>query len=184
MSKGSVIYTCGHSDRSAEAFIALLAQASVKILIDVRAHPVSRRHPQFERAALSGALAAAGIEYIWLGRELGGRRRTALQSPHIGLAAEGFRGYADHMGAALFQDGMQRLRALAKDARVAVMCAERRPEHCHRSFIADWLVLQGDEVVHLIEPGVRAAHGLSPLARIENGRLIYDRNVTASLGLD
>lgn len=184
MSVGPAIYTCGHSDRPAEAFLSLLEQAQVRTLVDVRARPASRRHPQFGRDALDRTLAGDGIGYVWLGAELGGHRRPLEQSPNTALAPDGFRGYADYMSTARFRQGMDHLLALADAGAAAVMCAERLPEHCHRSLIADWLVTQGRDVIHLLAPGTVAVHTLSPLARIEGDRLVYDRNTTGTLGFD
>ncbi len=175
------LFTVGHSNRSLPALVALLHEAGVAELVDVRAYPVSRRHPQFDRAALEPALAAAGIAYRWAGRELGGHRPARPDSPHTALEAAGFRGYADHMETLLFTDAAEALLAAAAAAPTAVLCAERRPEQCHRSLLADWLVLRGAAVIHLIDTGLREPHRLSSLVRREGGRLVYDRQTTVPL---
>ena len=82
----------GHGARSAVAFVFLLRQARIARLVDVRAYPVSRRHPQFTRDALSQSLREAGIAYDWQGRGLGGMwfiswRRTKFTSTPGGFSS-------------------------------------------------------------------------------------------------
>ena len=122
------------------AFVFLLQEARIHTLVDVRAYPVSRRHPQFSRDALSASLAAAGIRYDWQGKALGGMRK---------------RGYAAHMETPVFIEAAHAL--VGSDAR-CIMCAETDPADCHRSHISDWLVAHGERVVHLIAPGERREH--------------------------
>jgi uncharacterized protein (DUF488 family) len=106
----------------------------------VRAYPGSRRHPQFSRENLRASVDAAGIAYRWEGKALGGMRAS----------------YADHMQTEQFQSAAGALSALP--GRVCIMCAESNPSNCHRSFIADWLVVHGQPVVHLLELGIRREH--------------------------
>jgi len=106
----------------------------------VRAYPASRRHPQFSRDALSTALLSHGIAYLWEGKALGGMRKS----------------YADHMQTEQFQN---RAAGLTKmPGPVCIMCAESDPAECHRSFISDWLVAQGQRVVHLLDVGKQRDH--------------------------
>ena len=114
-------------------------------MIDVRAFPVSRRHPQFSREALATTLHAAGIAYQWQGRALGGYRSVP---------------YREHMKTAPVRAAAAAL-AGRGDA-VCIMCAESNPAECHRSHIADWLVMQGHRVVHLLAPGRSVEHALHP----------------------
>ncbi len=179
----TTLYTVGHSNRSLEDFVALLQSADIETLVDVRAYPQSRRHPQFARETLSACVAQAGISYRWMGKALGGRRSVNKESPHTALDAEGFRAYADHMDGEAFQHALSDLLTLAQQARLTIMCAERLPEHCHRSFIADYLTLSGLHVVHLVDRHERRNHHLNPLARVVAGRLIYDLNTQESLDL-
>ncbi len=179
----TALYTVGHSNRSLEDFVALLQSAGIKTLVDVRAYPQSRRHPQLSRDTLSTQLAQAGISYRWAGKALGGRRRSRKGSPHTALEADGFRGYADHMASDEFQRGVGELIELARHDPTVIMCAERLPEHCHRSFISDYLNLQGAQVMHLIAPGEMRPHQLNPLARVQAGGLVYDRNTQGALDL-
>lgn len=91
------------------------------------------------------------------------------------------RGYAEHMQSEDFAAAVQRLRLLAESAPVAIMCAEREPSHCHRSLIADYLVAQGDHVIHLLTTDVRHEHRLHDAARQTAQGLIYDRQTQADL---
>jgi uncharacterized protein (DUF488 family) len=139
----------------------------------VRQFPASRRHPHFGRAALEAALAAAGIRYVWL-PALGGRRRTRADSPHVGWRNPSFRGYADHMDGAEFHAGLDELIALARTARTTLLCAEAVPWRCHRQLISDALVARGIEVRHILSSDDATPHRLTPFARIEGERVVYD----------
>lgn len=175
------LHTIGHGNRSAEEFVVLLQAAEIDLLVDVRAHPASKRHPRFARAALEAELARAGIDYVWEGKDLGGFRKPRPDSPHLALAADGFRAYADHMETAAFEAAAGRLMDRAGERRVAIMCAEKNPAECHRSFISDWLLAHAVDVMHLIGPGQSEPHRLNPSARSMDVRLIYDRLVQGAL---
>ena len=178
-----MIYTIGHGNRPIDEFLALLKDAGIDCLVDVRAYPASRRHPQFAREALEKSLADAGIRYLWEGKALGGRRKPASGSPHVALRNDGFRAYADHMLTAEFRLALDRLVELARSTRATVMCAERLPWQCHRNLVSDSLVARGMPVMHVIAPGENRSHELSRLAR--NGRegLIYDAREQLGLKL-
>jgi len=180
----TTLYTIGHSDRSLEDLLDLLRGVGIETLVDVRAEPRSRRHPQFSADALRAGLAGAGITYHWAGPQLGGRRTPRPDSPHVALTQDGMRGYADHMDSDAFQVAAAQLISLAVRTPLAILCAERLPEHCHRGLIADYLTLQGVQVMHIIGPGEVREHHLSPSARRESAQLIYDRNTSGSLELD
>ncbi len=177
----TVVYSIGHGNRRLEEFLGLLAANRIGRLVDVRAYPASRRHPQFTRIALEAALAATGIRYLWEGAALGGMRRPCPDSPHTALRDAAFRGYADHTGSPEFGAAIERLAALAGRERTAFMCAESLPEHCHRLFIADALIVRGLEVRHLVGPDDTRRHALNPAARSSVGRLIYDAGRQLSL---
>ena len=176
------LYTVGHGNRKIEELISLLKETGVDTLVDVRAQPRSRRNPQFNDDALRLACENAAIVYHWAGRQLGGMRTPRPDSRHAALD-EGLRGFADHMDTDAFQKGAYQLQQLAARGVCAVLCAERDPAQCHRSLIADYLTLQGARVVHLIAPGESREHMLSPEARRESAALVYDRLVSAQLGL-
>jgi len=167
-----VIFTVGHSIRPQNELIAILEEARVKLLVDVRRFPGSRRHPQFGKEALSAGLAAAGIAYRHE-PDLGGRREPRPDSPHTAWRVAGFRGYADHMASPEFRAALERLIA-PPETPTAVMCAEALPWKCHRQLIADALVARGIEVVHLLAAGQRQAHVLNPAAVLHrDGTVVY-----------
>jgi uncharacterized protein (DUF488 family) len=117
----------------------------VRTLIDVRAFPVSRRHPQFSREPLAATLQEAGIGYEWQGKALGGYRRGP---------------YEEHMRTPPFRGAAAALASRAEH--VCLMCAESDPAQCHRSHIADWLVAHDAPVVHLLAAGRSAEHARNP----------------------
>lgn len=178
-----MIWTIGHGNRTIEEFLALLKEAGIECLVDVRAFPASRRHPQFGREALERSLPASGIRYVWEGKALGGRRRRAKDSPHVALRNAGFRAYADHMMSVEFGEALERLIRLARSERAAIMCAERLPWQCHRHLVSDHLVAAGVAVTHLVGPGQAQEHRLSPVARLRDGQLVYDGDPQGQLGL-
>ena len=170
------LFTAGHSNRSAEALLALLQDAGVGCLADVRRHPASRRNPQFGRKELESAVLLAGLDYRWLGEALGGRREAVVpveQSRNRAWQDEAFRAYADGMDRPPFLEGMAELESLARARPTALLCAERDWRHCHRQLLADLLVTRGWRVLHLIEPGRQEEHPVSAYARMEDGRLTY-----------
>jgi uncharacterized protein (DUF488 family) len=149
-----VIYTIGHSTRSIEELIAILSEAGVTRVADVRAFPRSRRHPQFNTDALSVSLPAAGIEYRHL-PSLGGRRGARKGAPsRNGLwKVEAFRNYADYAETGAFREAIGELEALARERPTAFMCAEAVWWQCHRRIVADYMLARGWTVVHLLAPG-------------------------------
>lgn len=174
------IFTIGHGSRSFEQFLEVLTGAEVELLIDVRRFPGSKRHPQFGRDALESRLGDEGIGYQWWGESMGGRRAEAesSQTRHGSWRNAAFRAYAGHMDTSEFRKALNRLVVTSKDRSVAIMCAETLWWKCHRRLIADALLTQGLQVVHLgIEPP--ASHSLSSFARVdENGLLAYDGSET------
>ena len=171
------LYTVGHGARSIEDFVAILRDAGIQVLVDVRRYPGSRRHPHFGRDALSRQLLTEGIRYEWWGDVLGGRRalEPGSRDRHIGWEDESFRAYAAHMETGEFRKKLSDLVELAADHRVAVMCAESLWWRCHRRLIADAALAQGSEVVHLHDEK-QQLHELTSWARVDgDGVLIYDK---------
>jgi uncharacterized protein (DUF488 family) len=167
-----VVFTVGHSTRPLTEFIALLKAHSVARLIDVRTVPRSRHNPQFDRDTLPDALAADGIGYEHV-PGLGGFRRTHPGSLNTGWRNTSFRGYADYMQTAEFADNLADLIARATRERIALMCAEAVPWRCHRSLIADALVVHGIRVEEIISETRRQVHGLTPFARVSGMTITY-----------
>jgi uncharacterized protein (DUF488 family) len=159
------VYTIGHGARPIEAFVAILVDASIAQLVDVRRFPGSRRHPQFGRESLAATLAGAGIGYEWQGETLGGRRSRAVTSRHPALREPAFAGYADHMDTVEFRGAISALVARAGRELLALMCAETVWWHCHRMLLADALTMRGATVVHLLDVGRHQAHRLHPTVR-------------------
>jgi uncharacterized protein (DUF488 family) len=178
------IWTVGHGNRSFEELLQLLESAGISCLADVRAFPASRKHPHFSRAALEPALRATGVDYVWLGKALGGFRKPPPKSRHAALRNDSFRGYAHHMETETFKRAAQDLIERAARQPIALMCAERLPWQCHRNLIADYLIAQDVEVIHLIGAGAVRRHQLSDAATISAGAVTYDKATQLDLGLD
>jgi len=142
----------------------------VNLLLDVRTVPASRRMPHFAKAALGRSLPARGIEYMHM-PELGGLRKPRPDSINLGWSNVSFRGYADYMQTEEFRRGIDRLVSLP--SRAAIMCAEAVPWRCHRSLVADALVVRGVEVRHITGRSEPARHALTPFARVDGDRISY-----------
>src|ERR1051325_10843062 len=166
------VWTVGHSTRSAEEFGQMLLAHGVQVLVDVRMFPGSRRYPQFNKPALAESLAAIGIEYKHEPR-LGGRRTPRADSHNTAWRNASFRAYADHMESEEFQKGIEGLLELARDASVAVMCAESLWWRCHRSLISDYLKASGHTVIHILSETKTEEHPFTSAARIVDGKLSY-----------
>jgi len=166
------VFTVGHSTRNGEEFVEILKAHGVQVLVDVRSFPGSRRYPQFNRAALSESLEQVGIEYRHEPR-LGGRRAPRADSHNTAWRNAQFRGYADHMETEVFRKGVEDLLELARDRRVAVMCAEAVWWRCHRSLLADYLKATGNTVVHIIDEKKIEEHPFTSPALIVDGQLSY-----------
>ncbi|HYS52504.1 MAG TPA: DUF488 domain-containing protein [Thermoanaerobaculia bacterium] len=163
------VYTIGHSTRSLDELIGLLREHGIKRLADIRRFPGSRRYPHFSKESLSKSLPEAGIAYVHVA-ELGGRRDPLPDSPNTAWRNGQFRGYADHMATAEFQEALDRL--LVSDVPTAIMCAEAVPWRCHRNLVADELTRRGHEVVHILGPGARQRHAMNPVAQVVNDHLV------------
>ena len=166
------VLTVGHSTRPIDEFIALLVAHRVSQLVDVRTVPRSRHNPQFNGASLAASLAAAGIGYVHA-PGLGGFRRAAPDSPNAGWRNLSFRGYADYMQSAEFAENLFALIELARRDRIALMCAEAVPWRCHRSLIADALVVHGVATCEIASASRLQAHRLTPFARVRGCELSY-----------
>ncbi|MGH6993757.1 MAG: DUF488 family protein [Caulobacteraceae bacterium] len=166
------IWTVGHSTHPLEAFLAILKTYEIERLADVRTIPRSRRNPQFNAETLGPALGERDLDYQPLG-ELGGLRRPRKDSVNLGWRNEGFRGFADYMATPAFEEGLARLLALGRARRTAIMCAEAVPWRCHRSLIADALLVRGVEAIEILSATSSRPHRLTPFARVEGTSITY-----------
>ncbi|HEY5767375.1 MAG TPA: DUF488 domain-containing protein [Candidatus Udaeobacter sp.] len=185
------IWTIGHSTRTIDDLISLLKENEIKLLVDVRAWPGSKRYPQFNRDALAESLNAHGIRYEHF-PELGGKRKSKPDSRNTAWRNASFRGYADYMETQQFRTGVERLLAFARSGglgsrrnerdgweavtpcRTAIMCAEAVWWRCHRCLIADYLKARGLEVLHVLGANKVEPHPYTSAARIVNGELSYE----------
>jgi len=167
------LFTIGHSTRELPDLISALKAHSIGTLVDVRAFPMSRRLPHFNRETLEQELPAAGVTYLWT-KELGGRRgKQPGESPNVALRNASFRNYADYMLTPEFERAAGELLRWSEAVPTAVMCAERVWFHCHRLMISDWFVAHGHEVLHIDDERPPRAHKLTDVARVREGRLLY-----------
>jgi uncharacterized protein (DUF488 family) len=169
----TVLYTIGHSTRELAEFSAVLQAHEIQSLVDIRAFPMSRRLPHFNRERLELWLPEIGIEYHWM-KDLGGRRKKTLsESPNIALRNDSFRNYADYMLTQPFQSAAQELVKIAELRRTAYMCAERMYFQCHRMLVSDYLTAKGHRVLHIESEKPPREHKLMEEARIVEGKLLY-----------
>jgi uncharacterized protein (DUF488 family) len=178
-----MLLTYGHGTETAEHTVAILAAAAIRLVIDIRVAPGSKRNPQFARAELERYLPEAGIGYRWEKR-LGGFRKPSAGSPDIAWRVDMFRGYAEHMRSADFlaaigpvlAEAASAEAASAKAGSVAVMCSESSWRRCHRRLVADFAqVACGVPVRHLAHDMSLEDHQPSEGLRLrEDGLLIYD----------
>jgi uncharacterized protein (DUF488 family) len=167
-----LVFTVGHSNRPLVDFLRLLQAHRVSLLADVRKMPGSRRHPQFNGDALAESLRELDIDYAHF-PGLGGLRRARPDSPNTGWENASFRAYADYMLTPEFEQSLSELLKRARGERAAVMCAEAVPWRCHRSLIADALVVRGVAVEHIFSPTRTQAHVLRVWAHVEGTRITY-----------
>jgi uncharacterized protein (DUF488 family) len=183
---GLTIWTIGHSTRPLDAFIRLLVQAAVNLLVDIRSVPRSRTNPQFDRQSLPAALAEAGVGYRHLAG-LGGLRgppKDGGASPNSLWRASAFRNYADYAATnPAFRRDFAELRALGGEHRAAIMCAEAVWWRCHRRIVADYLLASGFAVSHILGSARVDPASLTPGAIVQaDGALLYPASTAATVG--
>jgi uncharacterized protein (DUF488 family) len=161
-----MIKTIGHSNHPIERFLDLLKSGGVKLLVDVRSMPYSRRFPQFGRERLAKSLSEAGIDYLWEGEALGGKPGQSG-------------GYNELAARPAFKNALDRVIGRAQDTTLCLMCAEKEPLDCHRTvLVSRRLAERGVAVEHLLADGSVRAHGEveeALLARQSDGDLFDDR---------
>lgn len=178
------VFTIGHSTRPIEEFLEMLKAQGVRRLVDVRTVPRSRHNPQFEREELAKSLRGEGLGYRHM-PALGGLRRPRRDSINTAWRNESFRGYADYMQTPEFQDALEVLIGMAREMRTAIMCAEAVPWRCHRSLIADALLVRGIPVLEIANAGRTTPLALHPWAHVQDTKITYPtENEQQRLNLD
>ena len=168
------LFTVGHSTHPFDVLVRMLKAHGVGAVADVRRYPKSRKFPQFNDEALAADLPRAGLRYVPM-PALGGRRRPAKDSVNNAWRSEGFRGYADYMLTPAFEAGVAELARVAAEAPTAIMCAEAVPWRCHRSLIADAMLVRGWRVLDIMSEKVVTPHELTSFARVEGTRITYPK---------
>ena len=167
-----IILTIGHSTRTLDEFIALLKAHAVTLVVDVRTIPRSRHNPQFNGNSLADSLKKAGIGYVHMSG-LGGLRHAKRNSVNTGWRNASFRGYADYMQTPEFEKQIEELIQLAKEHRIALMCAEAVPWRCHRSLIGDALTVRGIRTEDIMSVSRRQVHALTAFAKVRGTKITY-----------
>lgn len=168
----AVVLTIGHSNRTFDDFLQLLQAHGVTLVADVRKLPGSRKNPQFDQETLSHSLREAGIGYVHF-PGLGGLRRPAPDSPNTGWRNASFLAFADYMLTDAFEKGLEELLQQARGQRAVLMCAEAVPWRCHRSLIADALVVRGIPVEDIFTANRTQPHVLHSFAHVDGTRITY-----------
>lgn len=173
------VFTIGHSTRTLEQFTRLLKSHGVTRVVDVRTIPRSRHNPQFNLDTLPAGLGAAGIGYTHLAG-LGGLRHPRPDSLNTGWHNLSFRGFADYMASPQFVHSLGQLIDLAQDDTVAIMCVEAVPWRCHRSLIANELLVRGYTVCEIESETRRKTHVLTACAKVDGMSITYPANPSES----
>jgi uncharacterized protein (DUF488 family) len=168
----NTFWTVGHSTRPVSDFIALLQAHGVRQLVDVRTIPRSRHNPQFDQKQFQASLRHAGIHYLHM-PSLGGLRRTRRDSINTAWRNASFRGYADYMQTPEFDEALEELIRLANERPTAIMCAEAVPWRCHRSLIADALLIRGINAEEIVSQTSTRPHTLTTWARVKGKKITY-----------
>ena len=170
--RSPIVLTIGHSTRPLDEFIALLKAHGVTLVVDVRTIPRSRHNPQFNHESLPESLKQVGVGYIHM-PGLGGLRHAKANSLNGGWRNASFRGYADYMQTPEFEKQIEELIQLAKEHRIALMCAEAVPWRCHRSLIGDALTVRGIRTEDIMSLKQCRLHTLTPFAHVRGSTVTY-----------
>jgi len=146
------LFTIGHSNHPLDAFLGLLRQHSIQVLVDVRSSPYSSRLPQFNREPLKAALKAAGVRYLFLGEELGARRSER------NCYVDGVARYDRIAKTPAFQSGIERVTRGIQKYRSALMCAEKDPLDCHRTILVCRHLRDVAQIQHIRADGSLESH--------------------------
>jgi uncharacterized protein (DUF488 family) len=167
-----LVMTLGHSTHTLEEFIRLLQAHGATCVVDVRTVPRSRHNPQFNKASLPRSLEKAGLDYVHT-PGMGGLRHAKRDSPNGGWRNASFRGYADYMQTPEFAQSLEEVIRLATQGRIVLLCAEAVPWRCHRSLIADALLVRGIRTEDIMSATRRQAHTLTPFAKVRGTAITY-----------
>ena len=167
-----IVLTIGHSTRTLEEFIGLLQAHEGRRVVDVRTIPRSRHNPQFNKDSLPGALMKAGLSYVHI-PGLGGLRHARPDSINLGWRNPSFRGYADYMQTPEFEQSLEGLIQMANQQQIAIMCAEAVPWRCHRSLIADALLVRRIRAEDIMSLTRHQLHSLTPFAKVCGTTITY-----------
>ena len=170
--KPVTIYTVGHSTPTIEVFLSMLESYDIKTIVDIRRFPGSRKFPQFNQDNLKIALEEAGMQYISM-LDLGGRRKPNNDSKNTIWKNESFRGYADYMETAAFENAVLKLEEIATKYTTAYMCSEALWYRCHRAMVSDYLKAKGWTVLHIMNIAKVQEHKYTEPARIVDGKVYY-----------
>jgi len=168
------MFTIGHSNQPVGTLLEMLKANEVRLVVDVRTIPRSRHNPQYNSDALAAALHENRMAYHQL-PSLGGLRHPKKDSINSAWENDSFRGFADYMQTEGFAAGLSELLAIGQEQRTAVMCAEALPWRCHRSLIADALLVRGVTVMHIMSRTSLKEHVLTPWARVQGMTITYPR---------
>ena len=166
------IWTIGHSTRTLEQLLALLHSFNIRMLVDIRNFPGSRRYPHFNKEVLENFLPANNIDYQDF-KELGGRRKPVEGSINTAWRNEAFRGYADYMETIEFKKAIDKLEAIAEKQPTAYMCSEAVWWSCHRALVSDYLKWKGWTVIHIMNLQKATEHPFTKPASVADGVLRY-----------
>jgi uncharacterized protein (DUF488 family) len=166
------IFTIGHSTRPIDEFLEMLQAHGIRQLVDVRTIPRSAHNPQFNREDLARALHSSRLHYRHV-PGLGGLRHPRRDSINTGWRNASFRGYADYMQTPEFTENLETLTELGKQEATALMCAEAVPWRCHRSLIADALLVRGIDAIEIVSATRTTPLSLHPWAKVEGTIVTY-----------
>ena len=168
------IFTIGHSTRPLDEFIDMLQAHGIRLTADVRTIPKSRHNPQFNGDTLAQSLKASEIDYVHM-PGLGGLRHARKDSVNQGWENASFRGFADYMQTADFEESLRELVEAANERRTVIMCAEALPWKCHRSLIGDALLTRGIAVMDIMSRTSVKPHVLTAWAEVSGMKVIYPK---------
>lgn len=167
-------FTIGHSNRSIEEFVAMLVDADIELLADIRKMPMSRANPQFNHDALAASLADAGIAYEHVATLGGLRGKTPAVPADVNRLWRNasFHRYADYALTEPFREGLAAVVAQGRERRCVLMCSEAVWWRCHRRIVADYLLARGETVLHLVGAGREEPAHLTAGAVVESEAVV------------